>query len=94
MAKTREVLVTNAANGTRLDAVPDPTRRYVIITNFGPNPIYVSFGAQSAGSKKGTLVPATNGQLGPLEVPPAVGIWAIADTAAQVTGAATVLSEL
>lgn len=62
-------------------------------TNFGANAIYVSLGAQSAGSKKGTLVPGTSGQLGPIEVPPAVGIWAIADTAAQATGAATVLSE-
>ena len=92
MAKTSEILVTNAANGTRLDAPPDPTRKSVIITNFGPNAIYLSFGNQSAGAKKGSVVPASE-QIGPLAVDPAIGIWAIADAAAQATGAATVLSE-
>jgi hypothetical protein len=95
MAKTTEVLVTNSAGGTRLDPTPIVGRRFVLIHNYGPNPIHVSFGVPVAA--KGMRVPAAAagvpGALGPLEVSEFAQLTALADTAAQITGAATVVSE-
>lgn len=65
-----------------------------MVTNHGPNAIYVFLGTTVTGaSKHGIRVAPSGGVLSPLEVPANMALSAIADTAVQVTGAATILTE-
>lgn len=71
-------------------------RRFVLIQNYGPNPIHVGF-QNDVAAGKGVRVPAAvsgaPGSFGPIELGATVGIWAKADTADQVAGAATAVLE-
>lgn len=91
---TREVLVPTAT-GIRLDS--GGSRQNLKVTNNGPNAIYVNLLANSStgaavGSKKGHTI-AAGATMDFIQCDTQSQAWAIADTALQVTGAATVVSE-
>lgn len=85
-----EVVVTNAAGGTTITAV---TRKAIDIFNGGPNTIYCRFdgGTPSASTAGGRPILA-NASF-PVDVTSAVVIKCIAATAAQVTTAATAVTQ-
>jgi hypothetical protein len=84
---TREVLVLTSAT----KVTSSNTRRGTLIENRGPNAIWCAFTAASDVVNKSHKV-AADGGLFPFNSPDAV--YCIAETAAQVTGAATVVSEV
>lgn len=86
---TTEVLV-----GTTATALPQlGQRRGVEIQNLGPNPIFCALGSSAAAVvNKARKVDA--GAAWALNAPSTQTIWCVASTAAQVTGAATVVTEI
>jgi hypothetical protein len=91
--ETTEVAVTNAAGGTTVPAVAFATRREVRLQNLGPNPIYctVDGSAPVVLSNGDRILP---GDRVPYAIGPAIVLRCIAGTAAQVTTAATMVTEL
>lgn len=88
---TSEVLVTNAAGGTIIPAFTG--RKAIEIQNLGPNAIYctVDGGAPVVGSHGRKI--ATD-SVWSLDAGPAIVIKCIAATAAQLTTAATIVTQL
>lgn len=94
---TAEVLVTNAAGGTTIPRFPGA--RAVELQNLGPNAIYctVDGGAPLATGAHGRRVgPASEapGNVWTLNAGPSIVITCIAATAAQLTTAATQVTQL
>ena len=97
--KTTEILVTNSAGGTYVPNAagvhnPMKQRRALELQNLGPNAIYVTVDgtAPLATGANGRKVDA--GAIWSLNCGPQVVVRAIAATAAQVTTAATMVTEL
>ncbi len=90
---TSEVLITNAAGGTDLlrTASAQSPRRFLAISNHGPNPIFVTIGGEIPVVGRGLRVNATSMIV--LELDAVADLRAIAATAAQVAGAGTSTSE-
>lgn len=84
-----EVLVLTTA--TRLPQLCG--RSAVEIQNLGPNSIYCSLGYSSM-ARVGKARKVGTGETWSIDVPATLPIWCIAETAAQVTGAATIVSEV
>ena len=97
--KTTEVTVTNAAGGSYLPGgashTPFANRIAVEIQNLGPNAIYVTVdgSAPLATGANGRKIDASGGTW-TLAVSSTVVLRAIAATAAQLTTAATMVTEL
>lgn len=93
MRSNPEVLVSNLAGGTDLLRTANALecRRCVAITNHGPNAIFVTIGGEVPLVGKGLRVNATSALV--VELGPTADLRAIAATAAQLTGAATSVSE-
>jgi hypothetical protein len=91
--ETTEVAVTNAAGGTTVPAVAFATRREVRLQNLGPNPIYctVDGSAPVVLSNGDRILP---GDRVPYAIGPLIILRCISATAAQVTTAATMVTEL
>lgn len=90
--KTSEWVVTNAAGGSTLTNLSE--RRAIEIQNLGPNAIYCTVdGSAPVATTNGRMVAATSGTWA-LDVGASVTIRCIAATAAQVSGAATMVTEL
>jgi hypothetical protein len=91
--KTTEVTVTNGAGGTAVPATPLANRRAIEIQNNGPNPIYCTVdGSAPVATTNGRWILAAAAWS--LDAGPAVVVKCIAGTAAQVSGAATMVTEL
>jgi hypothetical protein len=91
--KTTEVAVTNSAGGTAVPASALANRRAIEIQNNGPNTIYCTVdGTAPLVGSNGRWIVA--GAAWSLDAGPNVTIKCIASTAAQVTGAATMVTEL
>lgn len=88
---TNEVLVLNSA-AVRLDTGLS-SRRGIEIQNLGPNAIYCAVGAQADAvlTKSRKL---DTGETWALAANESVQFWARAATADQVTGAATIVTEV
>lgn len=91
-----EVLVSNATE-TLLDSSPPAFRRSIEIFNLGPNPIWCAVGKKEAAPA--TLVVNKCRRIGTyeawqLDLEAGNRVWALADTADQVTGAATIVTEI
>lgn len=98
MAKTTEVLVTTAA-AVQLDGTSHAGlvlgRKWVLIHNYGPNPIHVAFGGPPTAGKAHRIAAANTGvpgSLGPIQIGEQP-VYALADTADQTAGAGTVLAQ-
>lgn len=91
--ETTEVTVTNGAGGTAVPAVPLASRRAIELQNLGPNPIYctVDGTAPVVLSNGRRILP---GDAWSLSIGPSIIVTCIAATAAQVTTAATMVTEL
>jgi hypothetical protein len=89
--RTTEVLVTNAAGGTAFPAAL-PGRRWFEIQNLGPNAIYVTVDGSAPVAAKARKIAA--GGAWEFAAGPKLAFRAIADSAAQVSGAATIVTEL
>ncbi len=89
---TNEVLVLNSA-AVRVDAGTMRARKGIEIQNLGPNPIYCAVGAQADAvlTKSRRLTTGETWSMG-LFFGPAV--WCRAASADQVTGAATIVTEI
>jgi len=87
---TTEVLVSNTTP-TPLPASSLYNRRTVEVQNLGPNPIYVAFSSAAAVVTKARRL-ATNDSWTVSGT--GFTLYAIAGTADQVTGAATIVSEV
>jgi hypothetical protein len=90
--KTSEWAVTNGAGGSSLTAFT--ARRAVEIYNAGPNTIYCTVGGEvpTADNKSGR--PVQPGASWTMNASAQVTLKCIAATAAQATGAATIVTEL
>lgn len=86
---TTEVLVQTTAT-----ALPQTNlyRRGLLVENRGPNAIWCAFGSSARAVVNKSHKVAANGGVFPVNSPDKV--WCIAETAAQLTGAATVVSEV
>lgn len=67
-------------------------RTAIEMQNLGPNPIYCAFTQAGAVATKARRIAA--GETWALDIKHTVRIWCIAGTADQVTGAATIVTEL
>lgn len=95
--KTTEVAVTNAAGGSTVPAAALAGRKAIEIQNLGPNPIYCTVDGTSPVVAKARRIDALGSTAAPawsLDIGPGVIVKCIAATAAQSTGAATIVSEL
>lgn len=88
-AVTTEVLVLTTA--TELPRLSN--RAGIEIQNLGPNPIYCAVGSSAAAVVNKSRQIAATGGTWVLSASNRTRIWCVAATAAQVTGAATVVSE-
>lgn len=84
-----EVLVLTTA--TRLPQLCN--RSAVEIQNLGPNPIYCALGYSSM-ARVGKARKIGAGEAWAVDAPHTLPIWCIAATASQVSGAATIVSEI
>ena len=92
--KTTEVAVTNSAGGTTVPATALTSRRAVELQNNGPNTIYCTVdGTAPVVTTNGRWI-AANGGTWSLDIGPLIIVKCIAATAAQVTTAATMVTEL
>lgn len=97
---TTEVMVDNTTQ-TAMPATPLSRRRAIEIQNLGPNPIYCAVGPVStpptAVLTKSRRIEAATGSSSDkwaLDIGPNVIVRCLAATADQVTGAATIVTEL
>lgn len=91
--KTTEVLVSNAAGGTAVPSATFSGRRTLEIQNLGPNDIYCTVDGSAPVVNKSRKVAANGGSFA-LAVGGQIPVKCIADAAAQVTGAATIATEI
>jgi len=91
--ETTEVAVANAAGGTTVPASALTSRREIRLQNLGPNPIYctVDGSAPVVLSNGDRILP---GDRVPYAIGPLIVLRCISSTAAQVTTAATMVTEL
>ena len=90
--KTTEVLVSNAGGGTAVPTTALTQRKSIELQNLGPNAIFCTVDGTAPVVNKARQI-AANGTWA-LDVGPAVVLTCIAATAAQVTGAATIATEV
>ncbi len=93
---TSEVLVLNATQ-TAMPAAPLSDRRAIEIQNLGPNAIYCAVGPASAPPTAVLLKSrqiAASGGVWAVDAGPNIIVRCLAATADQVTGAATVVTEV
>jgi hypothetical protein len=88
-AMATEVLVQTTS--TRVDGAATTFRRGVELLNLGPNSIWCNVGTATVVTAKARRV--TSGDAWFFPVRAGVPIYCLADTANQVTGAATVVTE-
>lgn len=91
-SKTTEVLVLTTATAMPQTSTGPRGRSAIEIFNNGPNSIYCAFTEAAAVVNKARPIAA--GTSWSIDARSHIGIWCIAATANQVTGAATVVSEL
>lgn len=92
---TNEKLVLNASSVLLTSTLVG--RRSVEVQNLGPNPIYCAVVAASTDSADAVLTKSrrvANGEAWALDLPPGRFLYARAATADQVTGAATIVTEI
>lgn len=89
--KTTEVLVSNAV-ATAMPTTPLAGRKAVELQNLGPNAIHCTVDGTAPVATKARRVDA--GGTWSLDAGDKIAIRCIASTAAQVTGAATIVTEL
>lgn len=97
LGATTEVAVTNAAGGTTVPATALAQRKAIEIQNLGPNPIYCTIDGTAPVVAKARRIDALGSTAQPawsIDAGPSVVVKCIAATAAQVTTAATIVSEL
>lgn len=97
LGATSECTVTNSAGGTTCPATALAQRKAVEVQNLGPNPIFCTVDGSSPVVNKARRIDALGSTAAPawsLDVGPAIAIKCIASTAAQSTGAATIITEL
>jgi hypothetical protein len=99
LGKTSEVIVTNLAGGTAVPATPLANRKGIELQNLGPNAIYCTIDGQaplSTGALGRRVGPASEspGNTWSLDIGPSIVITCIAAVAAQVTTAATQVTEV
>ncbi len=95
--KTTEVLVTNAAGGTAVPTTALTNRKAIEIQNLGPNPIYCTIDGTAPVVSKGRRIDALSATANPawsIDAGPNIVVKCIAATAAQVTTAGTIVSEV
>jgi hypothetical protein len=94
--KTEEVLVTNAAGGTTLSTSITALsgRKAFEIQNLGPNAIYCTLDGDAPVATKARAIPADPAVTWSVNAGPNITVKCIAATAAQVTGAATIFTEV
>lgn len=93
---TSEVLVLNATQ-TAMPAAPLSDRRAIEIQNLGPNAIYCAVGPASAPPTAVLLKSrqiAASGGVWAVDAGPNIIVRCLAATADQVTGAATIVTEV
>jgi len=97
-AKTSECLVSNAAGGTACPAVALAGRRWLEVQNLGANAIYCTVdGSAPVVSKSRRIAPLPASGAADswtLAAGPSIIVTCIAASAAQSSGAATIVSEL
>lgn len=94
VGKTTEVAVTNAAGGSAVPATALFKRKAIEIQNNGPNPIYCTVdGSLPVALSNGRWIAASGG-IWSIDAGPGIAVKCIAGTAAQVSGAATMVTEL
>lgn len=91
-SKTSEVLVLNSAATLLTQTTSTKGRKALEIFNNGPNTIWCAFTSATAVVNKSR--PISSGGSWALDAGSNVAIYCLAATADQVTGAATVVSEL
>jgi nitrogen fixation-related uncharacterized protein len=91
-AETTEVLVLNTA-ATAVPTSPLVGRRSVEVQNLGPNAIFCTLGGDTPVVSKSRQLAASGGTWA-FDVSEAIVVKCIAGTADQVTGAATIVSEV
>jgi hypothetical protein len=95
-AQQREVLVL-ANTSVNMAATPITNRKAIEIQNQGPNSIFCSinyFGGGDGGITVGKAREIASGGAWALDIGPTVKVWCRAETADQVTGAATIVTEI
>lgn len=95
--KTTEVLVTNNTGGTTVPATALSGRKAIELQNLGPNPIYCTIDGTAPVVAKARRIDALGSTAAPawsIDAGPLVVVKCIAATAAQLTTAATIVSEL
>lgn len=91
--KTGEIAVTNGAGGTAVPTTTLANRKAIEIQNNGPNTIYCTVdGSAPVATTNGRWI--LSGGAWSLDAGSNVAIKCIAGTAAQVSGAATMVTEL
>lgn len=90
-ASAAEVLVLASA-ATRVDTDSNRSRQGVEVQNLGPNPIYCEVGTGTAVVTKSRRIPA--GEAWGVAARYGVTVYCRAATADQVTGAATIVTEV
>lgn len=88
-AVATEVLVLTTS--TRVDGSSTSYRRGIEVLNLGPNSIWCNVGTSTVVSTKARKV--TAGDVWFVPVRAGVPVYCLADTASQVTGAATIVTE-
>jgi hypothetical protein len=95
--KTTEVLVTNAVGGTTVPTTALTDRKAIEIQNLGPNAIYCTIDGTAPVVSKARRIDALGSTAAPpwsIDAGPNIVVKCIAATAAQVTTAATIVSEV
>lgn len=94
---TTEVAVTNAVGGTTVPTTAKVGRKAIEIQNLGPNPIFCTVDGTAPVVNKARRIDALGSTVQPawsIDAGPLIVVKCIAATAAQVTGAATIVSEV
>jgi len=97
LGKTSECTVTNSAGGTACPTTALAQRKAIELQNLGPNAIYCTVDGSAPVVGKARRIDALGSTAAPawsIDAGPAIVITCIAATAAQVTTAATIVSEL
>lgn len=95
--KTTEVLVVASAGGTTVPTTALAGRKAIEIQNLGPNPIFCTADGTAPVANKARRIDALGTTAQPawsIDAGPAIVVKCIAATADQVTGAATIVTEV
>lgn len=94
---TTEVTVTNAVGGTTVPTTALTSRKAIEIQNLGPNAIFCTIDGTAPVVNKARRIDALGSTAAPawsIDAGPNIVVRCIAATAAQATGAATIVSEV